>query len=135
MGPRPLHAIISAGLRGSSRRTSPPCSRRRSPACPPPPAPQVFVPRLRLRDSDFRNRGLSGSLQVESGVRLGDRAHRILWGIDGSKTKQTRNEDFSQFDGTTGAFTVLAGTLLPLKCIRVNSTTTTATLMNALYQV
>ena len=38
-------------------------------------------------------------------------------------------------DGTTGAFTVLAGTLLPLKCIRVNSTTTTATLMNALYQV
>jgi hypothetical protein len=38
-------------------------------------------------------------------------------------------------DGSTGAFTVLAGTLLPLKCIRVNSTTTTATLMNALYQV
>lgn len=38
-------------------------------------------------------------------------------------------------DGTTGAFTVAAGTLLPLKCIRVNSTTTTATLMNALYQV
>lgn len=38
-------------------------------------------------------------------------------------------------DGTTGAFTVLAGTLLPIECIRVNSTTTTATLMNALYQV
>lgn len=38
-------------------------------------------------------------------------------------------------DGSTGAFTVSAGTLLPLKCIRVNSTTTTATLMNALYQV
>jgi len=38
-------------------------------------------------------------------------------------------------DGSTGAFTVAAGTLLPLKCIRVNSTTTTATLMNALYQV
>ena len=38
-------------------------------------------------------------------------------------------------NGGTGAFTVLAGTLLPLKCIRVNSTTTTATLMNALYQV
>jgi len=38
-------------------------------------------------------------------------------------------------DGSTGAFTVLAGTVLPLKCIRVNSTTTTATLMNALYQV
>ena len=38
-------------------------------------------------------------------------------------------------NGTTGEFTVLAGTLLPLKCIRVNNTTTTATLMNALYQV
>lgn len=38
-------------------------------------------------------------------------------------------------DGSSGAFTVAAGTLLPLKCIRVNSTTTTATLMNALYQV
>jgi len=32
----------------------------------PPPAPQVFVPRRRVRDSDFRNRGLSGSVQVES---------------------------------------------------------------------
>ena len=32
-------------------------------------------------------------------------------------------------------FTVLAGAVLPLKCIRVNSTDTTATLMNALYQV
>jgi len=38
-------------------------------------------------------------------------------------------------DGSSGAFTSAAGTLLPLKCIRVNSTTTTATLMNALYQV
>ena len=38
-------------------------------------------------------------------------------------------------DGTTGAFTVLAGTLLPLTCIRVNNTNTTASLMNALYQV
>jgi len=38
-------------------------------------------------------------------------------------------------DGSTGAFTVPAGATLPLKCIRVNSTTTTATLMNALYQV
>lgn len=38
-------------------------------------------------------------------------------------------------DGTTGAFTVVAGTLLPLKTIRVNSTTTTATLMQALYYV
>jgi hypothetical protein len=38
-------------------------------------------------------------------------------------------------DGSTGAFTVAAGTILPLKCIRVNSTTTTATLMNALYQI
>ena len=38
-------------------------------------------------------------------------------------------------DGTTAPFTVLAGTMLPLKCIRVNSTSTTATLMNAMYQV
>jgi hypothetical protein len=38
-------------------------------------------------------------------------------------------------DGSTGAFTVPAGATLPLKCIRVNSTTTTATLMNALYQI
>ena len=38
-------------------------------------------------------------------------------------------------DGSNAQFTVAAGTLLPLKCIRVNSTTTTATLMNALYQV
>jgi len=38
-------------------------------------------------------------------------------------------------DGSTGAFTVPAGATLPLKCIRINSTTTTATLMNALYQV
>ena len=38
-------------------------------------------------------------------------------------------------DGSTGAFTVPAGATLPIKCIRVNSTTTTATLMNALYQI
>tara|TARA_R110000868_G_scaffold270319_1_gene529661 strand:+ start:285 stop:560 length:276 start_codon:yes stop_codon:yes gene_type:complete len=38
-------------------------------------------------------------------------------------------------DGSTGAFTVPAGATLPLKCIRVNNTTTTATLMNALYQI
>lgn len=38
-------------------------------------------------------------------------------------------------DGSNAQFTVTAGTTLPLKCIRVNSTTTTATLMNALYQV
>jgi hypothetical protein len=38
-------------------------------------------------------------------------------------------------DGSLAPFTVLAGTVLPLKCIRVNSTSTTATLMNALYQV
>ena len=38
-------------------------------------------------------------------------------------------------NGSTGAFTVAAGDTLPLKCIRVNSTTTTATLMNALYQI
>ena len=38
-------------------------------------------------------------------------------------------------DGSLAPFTVLAGTVLPLKCIRVNSTSTTASLMNALYQV
>jgi hypothetical protein len=38
-------------------------------------------------------------------------------------------------DGSNAPFTVLAGTVLPLKCIRVNSTSTTASLMNALYQV
>ena len=38
-------------------------------------------------------------------------------------------------DGSLAPFTVLAGTALPLKCIRVNSTSTTATLMNALYQI
>ena len=38
-------------------------------------------------------------------------------------------------EGSLAPFTVLAGTVLPLKCIRVNSTSTTATLMNALYQV
>jgi hemoglobin/transferrin/lactoferrin receptor protein len=94
-------------------------TRQSIPAGPPPPAPQVFVPRLRLRDSDFQNRGLSGSLQVESAARLGDRAHRILWGVDGSKTKQTRYEDFSQFDGTTGAFLnkVFVGENFPLKRI------------------
>ena len=94
-------------------------TRQSIPVGPPPPAPQTFVPRLRLRDSDFRNRGLSGSVQVESAARLGDRAHRILWGVDGSKTKQTRNEDFSQFDGTTGAFLnkVFVGENFPLKRI------------------
>jgi|TARA_R110000824_G_scaffold12275_2_gene53911 hypothetical protein len=38
-------------------------------------------------------------------------------------------------NGTTAPFTVLAGRMLPLKCIRVNSTNTTATLMNAMYQI
>ncbi len=38
-------------------------------------------------------------------------------------------------DGSTGNFTVTAGVTLPLKCIRVNNTSTTASLMNALYQV
>ncbi len=38
-------------------------------------------------------------------------------------------------NGQTGAFTVAAGTLLPIKTIRVNSTTTSATLMEALYTV
>lgn len=38
-------------------------------------------------------------------------------------------------DGSTAQFTAIAGQILPLKCIRVNSTTTTATLMVALYLV
>jgi hypothetical protein len=38
-------------------------------------------------------------------------------------------------DGTTGAFTCVAGEILPLKTIRINNTTTSATLMNALYTV
>lgn len=38
-------------------------------------------------------------------------------------------------DGTAVNFTVVAGEILPLKTIRVNSTTTTATLMVALYTV
>lgn len=94
-------------------------TRQSIPVGPPPPAPQTFVPRLRLRDSDFRNRGLSGSVQVESAAQLGGRAHRILWGVDGSETKQTRYEDFSQFDGTTGAFLnkVFVGENFPLKRI------------------
>ena len=94
-------------------------TRQSIPAGPPPPAPQTYVPRLRLRDSDFRNRGLSGSVQVESAAQLGGRAHRILWGVDGSQTKQTRNEDFSQFDGATGAFLnkVFVGENFPLKRI------------------
>lgn len=37
-------------------------------------------------------------------------------------------------DGKTGQFTAVAGEILPLRAIRVNSTTTTATLMMALYQ-
>ncbi len=89
------------------------------PAGPPPPAPQIFVPRLRVRDSDFRNRGLSGSVQVESAAPVGGSTHRVLWGLDGSKTKQSRYEDFSQFDGATGAFLnkVFVGENFPLKRI------------------
>jgi hypothetical protein len=37
-------------------------------------------------------------------------------------------------NGTVGNFTCVAGELLPLRAIRVNSTTTSATLMLALYQ-
>ena len=94
-------------------------TRQSIPVGPPPPAPQTYVPRLRVRDSDFRNRGVSGSVQVESAALLGQRAHRILWGVDGSQTKQTRYEDFSQFDGTTGAFLnkVFVGENFPLKRI------------------
>jgi hypothetical protein len=36
---------------------------------------------------------------------------------------------------TTSNFTAIAGEILPVKAKRVNSTTTTATLMVALYQV
>ena len=35
-------------------------------------------------------------------------------------------------DGSSGAYTCIAGQVLPLKTIRVNSTSTTATLMRAL---
>lgn len=38
-------------------------------------------------------------------------------------------------DGSSASFTAIAGQILPLKCIRVNSTNTTATLMVALYTV
>lgn len=38
-------------------------------------------------------------------------------------------------NGVTAAFTCAAGSLLPIRAIRVNSTTTDATLMVALYQV
>lgn len=38
-------------------------------------------------------------------------------------------------DGMTAQFTAVAGQMLPIRIKRVNSTTTTATLMLALYQV
>lgn len=38
-------------------------------------------------------------------------------------------------DGSVADFTAVAGEILPLKAKRVNSTTTTATLMVALYQI
>jgi len=38
-------------------------------------------------------------------------------------------------DGTTQNFTAVAGEILPIKTIRVNSTTTTATLIEALWTV
>lgn len=38
-------------------------------------------------------------------------------------------------DGSTPNFTCVAGEILPVKAIRVNSSTTSATLMNALYTV
>lgn len=37
-------------------------------------------------------------------------------------------------DGTTASFTCVAGQILPVRAKRVNSTSTTATLMLALYQ-
>lgn len=38
-------------------------------------------------------------------------------------------------DGSTQQFTCVAGQILPIKAIRVNSTTTSATLMEALYTI
>ncbi len=38
-------------------------------------------------------------------------------------------------DGSLATFTAIAGAILPIRCIRVNSTNTVPTLMNALYQV
>ena len=38
-------------------------------------------------------------------------------------------------DGSSGAYTCIAGQTLSLKTIRVNSTSTTASLLRALYQV
>jgi len=38
-------------------------------------------------------------------------------------------------NGKTDAYTCVAGEILPVRAIRVNSTTTSATLMNALYVV
>lgn len=38
-------------------------------------------------------------------------------------------------DGTLGTFTCIAGQVLPIKCKRINSTNTTATLLVALYRV
>lgn len=40
-----------------------------------------------------------------------------------------------QQDGTTGSFTCIAGQILPVKAKRVNSTSTTATLLMALYDI
>lgn len=37
-------------------------------------------------------------------------------------------------DGSECDFTVVAGTLLPVRCMRINSTTTTATLFVGLWQ-
>ena len=38
-------------------------------------------------------------------------------------------------DGSTANFTCTAGTLLPVRCKRVNSTTTSATLLVGLHQI
>ena len=38
-------------------------------------------------------------------------------------------------DGSTAKMHAAAGAILPVKCIRINSTLTTATGLNALYQV
>lgn len=73
--------------------------------------------RLRVRDGDFRNESLGGSVQVESRAELAGMVHRVVWGLDGSITDQERNEDFSQFNANTGALIdkVFFGELFPVK--------------------
>ena len=41
----------------------------------------------------------------------------------------------AESSGTYNRAVVATKTMLPLRCIRINSTNTTATLMNAMYQI